>query len=536
MDTCLCAVQFLLVCFIAMSIEITTDRYSPIDEERPNGLVRAYIEVNLMFMISHLVYLAAYIRLSVLVSEARGQAVLNAVAHGILAVLWALLLAVSSSFWGGFVLVCLIAYVELEKASIIVWLIAPVMVKLFPSFSYTPVPVNVPLYAERAGLIVIVALGEVVASVYAEDLKARSYGVVAAIVVQAFLLKFAYFDVFDGAGERVKRHALKVGYRNSIWNFRLLYIQIGSILCSAMYLIDANRSEGEDAGEHRSRALTDEYGDDHDDDDDESDSQATLRQVVYAGSLVCAVLSSYFMGRTHEQYPYLVAMQRVPVLARTAFVLFAAMWMIIAAAVTEYDEPLSLISIECIIVAVCLFVEFMCKWILLKEANLPELPRRDQAPSESHNPSKKDPGADPRGENIEDNPMHGESSQEQREQQQKHQHQSPPPIHSPATATRDSLLLKSRMQRLSLDIPSAADLRSDWQHSGEMELANLQGHCPRESLSSADFLQQRIEQRRRHLSQEGGASTGGTSRGDRMESSVAGAAEENDDFASGAML
>lgn len=125
-------------------------------------------------------------------------------------------------------------------------------------------------------------------------------------------------------------------------------------------------------------AGNDHEGDDHGGDEggggshsavltsEETHSRIRYRQTVYALSCAVVLLACYFLGMTNKRCAYLQRRQLVPRLARTVFMMLAGAIMLIAGAVVDYDDRLSLIGIELSIFVFCLFVEFMCKWFILR--------------------------------------------------------------------------------------------------------------------------------------------------------------------------
>ena len=81
---------------------------------------------------------------------------------------------------------------------------------------YTFIPQNVELFYERLGLMVIIAIGEILANISSNNLTSEAVGSMVLLVIQGFFFKFAYFDVFDCLGHHALKQASRISKHRGI--------------------------------------------------------------------------------------------------------------------------------------------------------------------------------------------------------------------------------------------------------------------------------------------------------------------------------
>lgn len=131
----------------------------------------------------------------------------------------------------------LIVVMEHERVETYIWVGDNILTPIF-NFQSKFVPVDVDLFSERNGLMIILAIGEcfMATLVTATGLNMMSHVNVVLASIHAFMLKLAYFDVFDIVGEEAKTHAMRKSSKNGLaWTRGQLFTVIG-ITCSSMLL------------------------------------------------------------------------------------------------------------------------------------------------------------------------------------------------------------------------------------------------------------------------------------------------------------
>lgn len=239
---------------------------------------------------------------------------------------------------------------------------------------YNFIPINVHLAIERSGLVVIIAIGEIITKLYGYNLSADSYGYALLAIILGFLYKFMYFDVFNVIGEGVD----KVAHQASIYR-GMVYIQcipvvVSSIVLSHVYMVPT------EASSHRRTAAA---GGEHFDDDSSSYERHIYHQLVFAFAVVITMNIMYLLGQLHVQSSLKIRIQKVKQIYRTAFITTASLLLLVIAGSIKFNYHNQLIAITEAILSICLLFECLCQWYFIDlEFIGPYLHRiRDGAPS-----------------------------------------------------------------------------------------------------------------------------------------------------------
>ena len=146
------------------------------------------------------------------------------------------------------------------------------------------VPLDIPLFVERNGLLVIIAIGEcLMATVEAGssmDMTFRSYGHISIAVLHAFILKITFFDVMDSIGEEAEKHAAKNVQNFLNYGPYMLYAVAGITLSSQML---------KDAEEYRSKY------------EETGEAVPVSAALMFAGSMAAMLLTFFNMSLWHER-------------------------------------------------------------------------------------------------------------------------------------------------------------------------------------------------------------------------------------------
>lgn len=314
----------------------------------------------------------AYLRVAYYLPEARGVALSWATSLSWVSTVY---LVTGSSGWGlqmwflySLGLISCIMILPLAR-SLSLW---------FPwerfKIKYNFIPINVHLAIERSGLVVIIAIGEIITKLYGYSLSADSYGYALLAIILGFLYKFMYFDVFNVIGEDVD----KVAHQTSIYR-GMVYIQcipvvVSSIVLSHVYMVPT------EASSHRRTAAA---GGEHFDDDSSSYERHIYHQLVFAFAVVITMNIMYLLGQLHVQSSLKIRIQKVKQIYRTAFITTASLLLLVIAGSIKFNYHNQLIAITEAILAICLLFECLCQWYFIDlEFIGPYLHRiRDGAPS-----------------------------------------------------------------------------------------------------------------------------------------------------------
>lgn len=159
------------------------------------------------------------------------------VVHAVHAIMWMGIRFLTWNPYCMYALWVLIVVLEHERVGTYIWVADNILVPRF-KFEAKFVPIDVELFAERNGLMIILAIGEcfMATLVTATGLNISSHINVVLASFHAFMLKLAYFDVFDIVGEEAKTHALRKSSKSGLaWTRFQLFTVIG-ITCSSMLL------------------------------------------------------------------------------------------------------------------------------------------------------------------------------------------------------------------------------------------------------------------------------------------------------------
>lgn len=181
-DTLLALLLFIVVTCISQNIAVSALRYDADNIE--GGYLWTLNAINALLAIGHFVMVVFYMRVALMVREAAWFVTSYCCYHTVMIFMWPVLLPFEHYFWFSFVWIAITTVLEFEKLSILLAL-AELLKYLYPK-EYTYIPLNAVLMTERMGLLVIVALGEIIASVFSTNLKVDSYGTTILIVLQGF--------------------------------------------------------------------------------------------------------------------------------------------------------------------------------------------------------------------------------------------------------------------------------------------------------------------------------------------------------------
>lgn len=174
-------------------------------EQRMDSLF-AYAMCN---MFSNIFSFAMYLRVY-LQTDIKLMSCSFMITHILVALLWILLGIFTHNEYIMYPIWAVILWVCHNRIDLLIWLGRHVVGPSSGFVNNTP-PLDIPLITERVGLLVIIGIGESLMATV-EGIKygdgGNHWNVIFACT-HAFLLKVAYFDVFDCIGEEVERHALK---------------------------------------------------------------------------------------------------------------------------------------------------------------------------------------------------------------------------------------------------------------------------------------------------------------------------------------
>ena len=105
------------------------------------------------------------------------------------------------------------------------------------------VPIDVPLFIERNGLLLIIAIGECLMATVeggkVMKLDSQALQSLSIAVSHAFLLKVSFFDVFDSPGEEAETHALKRSISSALQFIPYMLYAVAGVTLSSQMLKDA---------------------------------------------------------------------------------------------------------------------------------------------------------------------------------------------------------------------------------------------------------------------------------------------------------
>lgn len=219
---------------------------------------------------------------------------------------------------------------------------------------YTFIPINVHLTIERSGLVVIIAIGEIITKLYGYNLSADSYGYALLAIILGFLYKFMYFDVFNAIGEGVDKIAHQVSMYRGMAYIQCIPVVVSSIVLSHVYMVPLEASSS-----HR-RTAADEGQ--HYDDDSSSYERIIYHQLVFTFAVVITMNIMYLLGQLHVQSSLKIRIQKVKQSYRTAFIAIASLLLLVIAGSIKFNYHNQLIAITEVILAICLLFECLCQW------------------------------------------------------------------------------------------------------------------------------------------------------------------------------
>jgi low temperature requirement protein LtrA len=224
----------------------------------------------------------------------------------------------------------------------------------FPYFSrfiswgqdYVYIPINVALQKERLGLLVLIAIGEQIASIVGPNLTRRIYTGTMLACFQGFLFKWAYFDVFDVTGEVTEtKHPLKRGRLHGIAHTKIHSLLVGCILVTSMYLRKNYHEDSaeSDHGSTKIRALsslspfaeTATSESSH-----EARSDIIYSQLVYSLSMGFTLTLVHAASLLHKRHPERELVENFHPFYRFGFTVACAIAMSIIGGVLEFDNSL----------------------------------------------------------------------------------------------------------------------------------------------------------------------------------------------------
>ncbi len=243
--------------------------------------------------------------------------------------------------------------------------IQPILIKLFRISQTTLryVPINVRLSIERNGLLIVIAIGEVISTVISGDsLSAPIFGRAIIAVLLGFIYKFMYFDGFHtiGAGLHTVKHAMQISKLRGFTYMRLQFVIVGAILITKYYM------------------TTDEFGYLH-------SEHKIYSQMVFSIAVAIITMGCYFGGLLHRYEKGYFSRQLIPRSFRSVLYFLCSCAMIIVAGCVEFDDGYKLIGIDLSLATFCLFFEFLCTWYIVRTT-----PKTSDTPSnESPEPEEK---------------------------------------------------------------------------------------------------------------------------------------------------
>lgn len=242
---------------------------------------------------------------------------------------------------------------------------------------YNFIPINVHLNIERSGLVVIIAIGEIITKLYGYNLSADSYGYALLAIILGFLYKFMYFDMFNVIGESVDKVAHQASIYRGVVYIQCIPVVVSSIVLSHVYMVPTEMSS------HRRTTAADDDGGQYMDDDSSSYERIIYHQLVFAFAVVITMNIMYLLGQLHVQSSLKIRIQKVKQIYRTAFITTASLLLLVIAGSIKFNYHNQLIAITEAILAICLLFECLCQWYFIDlELIGPYLHRiRDGVPS-----------------------------------------------------------------------------------------------------------------------------------------------------------
>jgi low temperature requirement protein LtrA len=221
------------------------------------------------------------------------------------------------------------------------------------------IPINVRLSIERSGLLIIIAIGEVIVTIvgHSEEMKASLFGRAVVGILLGFLFKFMYFDVFHTLGEshHIIKHACQISRYRGILNMK------GTLYLAAAIVLTHNFLNTEHAG-----------GSEHSVSDHTMKIETLYDQGVFGVTVSVMLLLSYFMGLGHRYKKGFFSIQLIPRVARSGFMIAAAAAIIAIGVTVEFHDRYVYVGIVVAILAVCVCIEFICTWYVLKHRYGPQ--------------------------------------------------------------------------------------------------------------------------------------------------------------------
>lgn len=250
--------------------------------EREEDMANAFVNYCLCNLATNVVTVIMFIRVYFQTNYKR-LSFGSVIIHSLFGTLWLVLACLGDYPVQKYVLWCFLWLLEHHR----LYLYMKVSLFLEPHFSEETskfVPIDIPLFIERNGLLVVIAIGEcLMATVEAGQnmsMTFESLKHISIAVLHAFILKIAFFDVMDSAGEDAEKHAFK--NRDAAMNFSpyMLYAVAGITLSSQML---------KDAEEYR--AHYDETG----------EPVPVSAAFLFAASMALMLLAFFNMSLWHER-------------------------------------------------------------------------------------------------------------------------------------------------------------------------------------------------------------------------------------------
>lgn len=370
MDSLFIFVEFVIIACISVSIEVYAG--SVIETQRRTAL--SEICIGLSF--AHFVLFAVNCRVFYLVREARTFSVYVIISELISCAWWLIIGLIPVPRWILFILWAIIVTFEFCREALSLPFNQNFPYEYFGIGKYVYVPLNVGLSAERTGLLVVVAVGEIVAVVTGTNVSQQTYGAAILAVTQGFVIKFAYFDVFDCLAEQTEPiHALRAHRYRGMAHIRLHEVLVGAILVSSMYHFQGLGEEG-----HRRASSVYPTAYDHVTDDahhepepnEDTHRQIIYRQLVYGFSLSLVLICCFLSSVLHKRNEVRVAAEKVSIPVRGVAVLLFCLLLLLIGGFIEFDNHRKYQGIALAIMAVCMFFEFSSRWFLLDFPDITE--------------------------------------------------------------------------------------------------------------------------------------------------------------------